>query len=72
LLSGHKYFKATSNKQNNNKMRVAIIGAGPSGLAAAKVFKADGHIVEVFEKSGRIGGVWTVCYPGKLSVISVA
>lgn len=37
---------------------VAIIGAGNSGLAAAKVFSAQGHKVSVFERSHDLGGVW--------------
>ncbi len=37
---------------------VAIIGAGPSGLVAAKEAKACGLIPTVFEKSTMIGGLW--------------
>ena len=35
-----------------------IIGAGPSGLAAAKALADRGVPFECLEKSGRIGGVW--------------
>eukprot|EP01114_Cavostelium_apophysatum_P015492 TRINITY_DN4222_c0_g2_i1.p1 TRINITY_DN4222_c0_g2~~TRINITY_DN4222_c0_g2_i1.p1 ORF type:complete len:508 (-),score=131.97 TRINITY_DN4222_c0_g2_i1:128-1651(-) len=45
-------------------MKVAIIGAGPSGLGAAKVFKQDGHSVTIFEMASSLGGVWLVAYPG--------
>ncbi|KAJ8604525.1 hypothetical protein CTAYLR_000950 [Chrysophaeum taylorii] len=38
--------------------RVAIVGAGPGGLVAAKECLAAGLEPKVFEKSGRIGGVW--------------
>ena len=38
--------------------RVCIIGAGVSGLAAAKAFSARGHHVAVVERSGDLGGVW--------------
>lgn len=38
--------------------RVCIIGAGVSGLAAAKAFLARGHHVAVVERSGDLGGVW--------------
>lgn len=37
-------------------MRVAVVGAGVSGLAAARHLKASGHDVIVFEKSRGLGG----------------
>jgi glutamate synthase (NADPH/NADH) small chain len=37
--------------------RVAIIGSGPAGLAAAQQLCRAGHDVTVFEKSDRIGGL---------------
>jgi len=37
--------------------RVAVIGSGPSGLAAAQGLRRQGHAVSLFEKSGRIGGL---------------
>lgn len=37
--------------------RVAIIGSGPAGLAAAQQLRRLGHAVTVFEKSDRIGGL---------------
>ena len=36
---------------------VAIVGSGPAGLAAAQQLARAGHLVTVFEKSGRIGGL---------------
>ena len=42
----------------STKKKVAIIGAGVSGLAAAKAFKAKGHEISVFERSHDLGGVW--------------
>ncbi|KAJ3401689.1 hypothetical protein HDU80_005811 [Chytriomyces hyalinus] len=42
--------------------RVAVIGAGMAGLAAARAFKATGWEVTVFEASARVGGVWSSCY----------
>jgi len=37
---------------------VCVIGAGVSGLAAAKSFLARGHRVTILERSGDLGGVW--------------
>ncbi len=37
--------------------RVAIIGSGPAGLAAAQQLVRKGHSVTVFEKDDRIGGM---------------
>ena len=37
--------------------KVAVIGSGPSGLAAAAQLNRAGHSVTVFEKSDRIGGL---------------
>jgi dimethylaniline monooxygenase (N-oxide forming) len=45
-------------------MRVAIIGAGVSGVAAAKTLKRLGHEVVVFERNSRPGGVWAEAYAG--------
>ncbi|KAK3157099.1 hypothetical protein QOZ80_2AG0116150 [Eleusine coracana subsp. coracana] len=38
--------------------RVAVVGAGAAGLAAARELLRDGHAVRVFEKSSRAGGTW--------------
>jgi glutamate synthase (NADPH/NADH) small chain len=37
--------------------RVAIVGSGPAGLAAAQQLARVGHEVHVFEKNGRAGGL---------------
>jgi len=42
---------------NRTWKRVAVIGSGPAGLAAADQLNRAGHSVTVFEKSDRIGGL---------------
>ncbi|MEI6775848.1 MAG: glutamate synthase subunit beta [Chloroflexales bacterium] len=37
--------------------RVAVVGSGPSGLAAAQQLRRQGHEVSVFERADRIGGL---------------
>jgi glutamate synthase (NADPH/NADH) small chain len=37
--------------------RVAVVGSGPAGLAAAAQLRAAGHHVEVFERADAIGGL---------------
>jgi glutamate synthase (NADPH/NADH) small chain len=37
--------------------RVAVVGSGPAGLAAAQQLNRAGHWVTVFEKADRIGGL---------------
>ncbi len=43
--------------------RVAIVGSGPAGLAAAAQLNRAGHTVEVFERADRIGGLLTYGIP---------
>lgn len=38
--------------------RVAVIGAGVSGVVSAKYLKASGFEVVVFERSKQAGGNW--------------
>ncbi|WP_276367709.1 glutamate synthase subunit beta [Chryseolinea sp. H1M3-3] len=50
------YIKATPPKSRTGK-RIAIVGSGPAGLAAAAQLNKAGHWVTVFERSDRIGGL---------------
>ena len=45
------------NPDRRTGKRVAIIGSGPAGLAAAQQLNRAGHHVTVFEKTDRIGGL---------------
>ncbi|MFV8751809.1 flavin-containing monooxygenase [Nannocystaceae bacterium ST9] len=44
-------------------MRIAVIGSGISGIAAAAVLQREGHEVVVFEREAEPGGVWARTYP---------
>lgn len=50
------YAKAEVPKVRTGK-RVAIVGSGPAGLAAADQLNKRGHQVTVFERSDRVGGL---------------
>ncbi|WP_075619594.1 glutamate synthase subunit beta [Paenisporosarcina indica] len=43
--------------------KVAVIGSGPAGLAAAAQLNKAGHYVTVFERSDRVGGLLTYGIP---------
>ena len=47
----------------SNGKRVAIVGAGPSGLACADVLARQGVNVTVFERDSEIGGLLTFGIP---------
>ena len=44
-------------------MKIAIIGAGISGIAFASVLKQFGHDCVVFDKATKVGGIWALTYP---------
>lgn len=41
-----------------NEERVVVIGAGPTGLCAAKHALAHGYDVTVYEQANQVGGTW--------------
>jgi glutamate synthase (NADPH/NADH) small chain len=43
--------------QSESGRRVAVVGSGPAGLAAAQQLRRLGHGVVVFEKADRVGGL---------------
>ena len=47
--------------------KIAVVGAGPAGMAAATVAAGRGHQVTLFEKEGQIGGQFNMAkkIPGK-------
>ena len=50
------YIRSEPPKSRTGK-RIAVIGSGPAGLAAAAQLNKAGHWVTVFERSDRIGGL---------------
>lgn len=54
------------------KKSVVVVGAGPSGLVAVKEMIAAGHDVRAFERSSRLGGVFSsaASYPNLHLTIS--
>ncbi|WP_128894795.1 glutamate synthase subunit beta [Longirhabdus pacifica] len=49
-------------KQRTGK-RIAIVGSGPAGLSCAQQLNTAGHLVTVYEKADRIGGLLTYGIP---------
>lgn len=44
--------------------RVVVVGGGPAGLEAARVAALRGHVVDLYEKQSRLGGVlWNAAQP---------
>ena len=43
--------------ETNTGKRIAVVGSGPAGLAAAQQLRRAGHSVTVYEKNDRIGGL---------------
>ncbi len=51
----------------NNKKRIAVVGAGPAGLAASTVAAQRGHEVTLFDADKEVGGQFNIAkqIPGK-------
>lgn len=39
-------------------LNIAVVGAGLSGLCAAKHAAGEGHHVTIFEQTAQLGGTW--------------
>ena len=50
-------------KKNNYDKKIAVIGAGPSGLSCAYYLALEGYRVTVFEKEEVVGGMLTLGIP---------
>jgi glutamate synthase (NADPH) small chain len=57
-----KWVRAQPSRRQTWK-RVAVVGSGPAGLAAAQQLARLGHQVALFEKSDRFGGLLTYGIP---------
>ncbi|MBX3086900.1 MAG: NAD(P)-binding domain-containing protein [Cryobacterium sp.] len=55
--------RAADSGAGNSSPRFAIIGAGPSGLAAARSLSKRGIDFEGFEASDSVGGLWDIDNP---------
>ena len=49
--------------QFHTEKRIAVVGSGPAGLAAAQQLNQSGHTVTVFERDEYIGGLLTLGIP---------
>ncbi|MCD4832477.1 MAG: putative selenate reductase subunit YgfK [Bacteroidales bacterium] len=52
------------NPENKNNFKVAIIGAGPSGLSCAYYLALAGFSIDVFEANSKAGGMVQYAIPG--------
>ncbi|MBT7697369.1 MAG: NADPH-dependent 2,4-dienoyl-CoA reductase [Desulfobacterales bacterium] len=54
-------------KASKKPKRIAVVGAGPAGMAFATTAASRGHIITLFEAAGEIGGQFNIAkrIPGK-------
>lgn len=57
------YIECFPDKKGNNGMKVAVVGAGPSGLSNAYFLTMLGYDVTVFEAQPKAGGMLTYAIP---------
>lgn len=50
------WIRANPPQQRNGK-KIAVIGSGPAGLAAAHQLNKAGYYVTVYERNDRVGGL---------------
>jgi hypothetical protein len=64
---GHKGESAWRPGDASSRRRVAVVGAGPAGLQAARIAGERGHDVRLFGVSSEVGGKlrWEAGLPGK-------
>uniref|UniRef100_A0A0A9DX06 Flavin-containing monooxygenase n=1 Tax=Arundo donax TaxID=35708 RepID=A0A0A9DX06_ARUDO len=48
-------------------LRLAVVGAGAAGLAAARELRREGHAPVVFERAAAVGGTWLYTPPATAS-----
>ncbi|MEM9799067.1 MAG: FAD-dependent oxidoreductase [Planctomycetota bacterium] len=51
-----KYGRRAGRVASDRELRVAVVGAGVAGLAAASALRDAGHAVEIFDKGRGVGG----------------
>ncbi|RZR95526.1 hypothetical protein BHM03_00024387 [Ensete ventricosum] len=57
MIIGRARFATPPGTVPYGRKRVAIVGSGPAGLAAADQLNKMGHLVTVYERADRIGGL---------------
>jgi glutamate synthase (NADPH) small chain len=53
----HEGWVTSQPAKRNTGKKVAVVGSGPAGMAAAQQLARSGHAVTVFEKNDRVGGL---------------
>jgi len=66
-LAGHELDLIIKPVAAGKKQKIAVVGAGPAGLAFATTAAGRGHVVTLFDKDDKIGGQFNMAklVPGK-------